>query len=110
MNSGIISAIVNATIAAVLLLFVVRLPRWRSMGKQVKMARPLGVTLGNGSCVCRESDEDRIDSSMKAFSNASFPPETIAIMKVALDRAVASLPDGQFFACPGHSADDPSHR
>ena len=30
---------------------------------------------------------------MKDFSNASFPPETIAIMKVALDRAVASLPD-----------------
>src|SRR3954451_3034775 len=32
-------------------------------------------------------------SQMKDFSNASFPPETIAIMKVALDRAVASLPD-----------------
>ena len=30
---------------------------------------------------------------MKDFSNASFPPETIAIMKVALDSAVASLPD-----------------
>ena len=29
---------------------------------------------------------------MKDFSNASLPPETIAIMKVALDRAVASLP------------------
>ncbi|WP_342712738.1 hypothetical protein AAFG13_17195 [Bradyrhizobium sp. B124] len=30
---------------------------------------------------------------MKDFSNASFPPETIAIMKAALDTAVASLPD-----------------
>ncbi|WP_166302388.1 MULTISPECIES: hypothetical protein [unclassified Bradyrhizobium] len=30
---------------------------------------------------------------MKDFSNASFPPETIAIMKAALDSAVASLPD-----------------
>jgi hypothetical protein len=34
-----------------------------------------------------------IASSMKEFSNASFPPETIAIMKDALDTAVASLPD-----------------
>jgi hypothetical protein len=30
---------------------------------------------------------------MKDFSNASFPPETIDIMKDALDAAVASLPD-----------------
>ena len=30
---------------------------------------------------------------MKDFSNASFPPETISIMKIALDAAVASLPD-----------------
>jgi hypothetical protein len=30
---------------------------------------------------------------MKDFSNASFPPETVAIMKEAMDAAVASLPD-----------------
>jgi len=30
---------------------------------------------------------------MKDFSNASFPPETIGIMKDAMDAAVASLPD-----------------
>jgi hypothetical protein len=30
---------------------------------------------------------------MKDFSNASFPPETIGIMRIALDAAVASLPD-----------------
>lgn len=30
---------------------------------------------------------------MKDFSNASFPPETIRLMKVALDAAVASLPE-----------------
>jgi hypothetical protein len=30
---------------------------------------------------------------MKDFSNASFPPETIDIMRIALDAAVASLPD-----------------
>jgi hypothetical protein len=30
---------------------------------------------------------------MKDFSNASFSPDTIAIMKNALDAAVASLPD-----------------
>jgi hypothetical protein len=30
---------------------------------------------------------------MKDFSNASFPPETLSIMKNALDAAVASLPD-----------------
>ena len=30
---------------------------------------------------------------MKDFSNVSFPPETISIMRDALDAAVASLPD-----------------
>ncbi len=30
---------------------------------------------------------------MKDFSNASFPPETLDIMKKAMDAAVASLPD-----------------
>jgi hypothetical protein len=30
---------------------------------------------------------------MKDFPNASFPPETISIMKDALDAAVASLPE-----------------
>jgi hypothetical protein len=30
---------------------------------------------------------------MKDFSNASFSPDTISIMKNALDAAVASLPD-----------------
>jgi hypothetical protein len=30
---------------------------------------------------------------MKDFSNASFPPETITVMRDALDAAVASLPE-----------------
>jgi hypothetical protein len=30
---------------------------------------------------------------MKNFSNASFPPETISIMKDAIEAAVATLPD-----------------
>ena len=30
---------------------------------------------------------------MKDFSNVSFPPETLGIMKAALDAAIASLPD-----------------
>ncbi|WP_334446356.1 hypothetical protein [Bradyrhizobium sp. AZCC 1610] len=30
---------------------------------------------------------------MKDFSNASFPPEVISVMEVALDAAVASLPE-----------------
>jgi hypothetical protein len=30
---------------------------------------------------------------LKDFSNASFPPETIGIMRDAMDAAVASLPD-----------------
>jgi hypothetical protein len=30
---------------------------------------------------------------MKDFSNASFPPEALNLMKIALDAAVASLPD-----------------
>jgi hypothetical protein len=36
---------------------------------------------------------------MKDFSNASFPPETISIMKNALDAAVASLPEPVSSAC-----------
>ena len=69
------------------------------MGKQ--MARPLGVTHAlvpatAGAFAATTTSTlnlapDR--SQMKDFSNASFPPETIAIMKVALDSAVASLPD-----------------
>ena len=65
------------------------------------MARPLGVTHARVSATARafaarttrtvNSAQDRFQ--MKDFSNASFPPETIAIMKVALDRAVASLPE-----------------
>ena len=64
------------------------------------MARPLGVNMPASRqrlVRCRENDDDPELSpdrfQMKDFSNASFPPETIAIMKVALDRAVASLPD-----------------
>jgi hypothetical protein len=30
---------------------------------------------------------------MKDFSNTSFPPETISIMKDAMDAAIATLPD-----------------
>jgi hypothetical protein len=30
---------------------------------------------------------------MKDFSNASFPPETIGIMKDAMEAAIATLPD-----------------
>ena len=30
---------------------------------------------------------------MKDFSHASFPPEVISVMEVALDAAVASLPE-----------------
>jgi hypothetical protein len=30
---------------------------------------------------------------MRDFSNASFPPETISIMKDAMDAAIATLPD-----------------
>jgi hypothetical protein len=30
---------------------------------------------------------------MKDFSNASFPPETITLMLIALEAAVASLPE-----------------
>jgi hypothetical protein len=36
---------------------------------------------------------DKIETEMKDFSNASFPPETIGIMKDALDAAVATLPE-----------------
>jgi len=36
---------------------------------------------------------ERAVFEMKDFSNASFPPETIKLMKIALDAAVASLPE-----------------
>jgi hypothetical protein len=39
--------------------------------------------------ICREDWR----KAMKDFSNASFPPDTIGIMKNALDAAVASLPE-----------------
>ena len=65
------------------------------------MARPLGVTHARVSATARAFAARTTRTlnlapdlfQMKDFSNASFPPETIAIMKVALDRAVASLPD-----------------
>ena len=39
------------------------------------------------------SDKIKIETEMKDFSNASFPPEMIGIMKEALDAAVATLPE-----------------
>jgi hypothetical protein len=33
------------------------------------------------------------DDEMKGFSNASFSPDTVSIMKGAMDAAVATLPD-----------------
>jgi hypothetical protein len=36
---------------------------------------------------------DKIETEMKDFSNASFPPEMIGIMKEALDASVATLPE-----------------
>ena len=40
-----------------------------------------------------DASSDKIETEMKDFSNASFPPETIGIMKDALDAAVATLPE-----------------
>jgi hypothetical protein len=34
-----------------------------------------------------------VATTMKDFSNASFPPEVISVMEVALDAAVAALPE-----------------
>jgi hypothetical protein len=39
------------------------------------------------------SSSDKIETEMKDFSNASFPPEMIGIMQEALDAAVATLPE-----------------
>lgn len=36
---------------------------------------------------------------MKDFANASFPPETIGLMKTAMDGAVAALPHPVSSAC-----------
>jgi hypothetical protein len=43
--------------------------------------------------VRRDKREIKADFIMKDFSNASFPPEMIRIMRTALEAAVASLPD-----------------
>ena len=43
-----------------------------------------------GNHPCSNEHRDRLE--VKDFSNVSFPPETLGIMKVALDAAVASLP------------------
>jgi hypothetical protein len=39
------------------------------------------------------ASSDKIETEMKDFSNASFPPEMISIMQEALDAAVATLPE-----------------
>jgi hypothetical protein len=44
------------------------------------------------SLSARKKDRKGTDL-LKDFSNASFPPETIGIMKDAMDAAVATLPD-----------------
>jgi hypothetical protein len=46
---------------------------------------------------------------MKNFSNASFPPETISIMKDAMDAAVATLPDPVSVAHKFDSRNYPPH-
>ena len=46
--------------------------------------------------VAEERDDapsDKIETEMKDFSNASFPPEMIGIMQEALDASVATLPE-----------------
>jgi hypothetical protein len=40
-----------------------------------------------------DTSSDKIETEMKDFSNASFPPEMIGIMQEALDAAVATLPE-----------------
>ena len=40
-----------------------------------------------------DASSDKIETEMKDFSNASFPPEMIGIMQEALDAAVATLPE-----------------
>ena len=52
---------------------------------------------------------------MKDFPNASFPPETLGIMKEALDAAIATLPDPIStahvdFDCRNHSSDGQGRR
>ena len=55
----------------------------------------------SGSCAptsrlplgCDDAPLDKIETEMKDFSNASFPPDLIGIMQEALDAAVATLPE-----------------
>jgi hypothetical protein len=40
-----------------------------------------------------DASSEKIETEMKDFSNASFPPELIGIMQEALDASVATLPE-----------------
>ena len=63
----------------------------------IALRTPLGFLVRTH--MARPGRGDRFDvgqstlSLPKDFSNASFPPEAISIMKITLDAAVASLPD-----------------
>jgi len=52
-----------------------------------------GVVGAEPLTVSRSRVRTHVWQKMKDFSNASFPPETIKLMKIALDAAVASLPE-----------------
>jgi hypothetical protein len=63
-------------------------PKWYSEGMAASASTRAGPFLLKSAFGSRKRTE-----LVKDFSNASFSPDTIAIMKDAMDAAVASLPD-----------------
>jgi hypothetical protein len=63
-------------------------PKWYSEGMAASASTRTGPFLLKSAFGSRKRTE-----LVKDFSNASFSPDTIAIMKDAMDAAVASLPD-----------------
>jgi len=71
-------------------------PERRCLGRSSGRVRANQSIASDPSEVANErgdASSDKIETEMKDFSNASFPPEMIGIMKEALDAAVATLPE-----------------
>jgi hypothetical protein len=68
----------------------------RCLGRDRAEARANQSIAADRSGVANErgdASSDKIETAMKDFSNASFPPEMIGIMQEALDASVATLPE-----------------
>ena len=71
-------------------------PRRRDPGRverKVQANQPVAADLPEVANERDHGSSEKIETEMKDFSNASFPPELIGIMQEALDASVATLPE-----------------